>query len=88
MKKTFKMKQKAFFIIFEGLIKQITQFFLEGESLTANSGSVFPKKLCYLIHGKPFKNDKNAFYLILKALFVLKIFEFLSWLFGHIEKTA
>ena len=31
---------------------------------------------------------KNDFYFILKALFVLKIFKFLSWLFGHIEKTA
>ena len=29
---------------------------------------------------------KNAVYFILKALFVLKIFEFLSWLFGHVEK--
>ena len=27
---------------------------------------------------------KNAFYFILKALFVLKIFRFLSWLFGHV----
>ena len=25
---------------------------------------------------------------ILKALFVLKIFKFLSWVFGHMEKTA
>ena len=31
---------------------------------------------------------KNAFYFILKALAVLKIFKFLSWLFGYIEKTA
>ena len=31
---------------------------------------------------------KNAFYFILKDLFVLKIFKFLSWLFGHVEKTA
>ena len=31
---------------------------------------------------------ENAFYFILKALFVLKIFKFWSWLFGHIEKTA
>ena len=31
---------------------------------------------------------KNAFYFTLKALFVLKIFKFLSWLFGHVEKTA
>ena len=34
------------------------------------------------------KMMKNTFYLILKALFVLKIFNFLSRLFGHIEKTA
>ena len=31
---------------------------------------------------------KNAFYFILKTVFVLKIFKFLSSLFGHIEKTA
>ena len=29
---------------------------------------------------------KNAFYFILKALFVLKIFKFLSRLFGHVKK--
>ena len=35
-KRTFKMKYKAFFIIFKGLsVKQITQFFLESESLTS-----------------------------------------------------
>ena len=31
---------------------------------------------------------KNAFYFTLKTLFVLKIFKFLSWLFGHVEKTG
>ena len=31
---------------------------------------------------------KNAFYFILKAFFVIKIFKFLSWLFGHVEKKA
>ena len=36
----------------------------------------------------PLKMVKNAFYFILKALFILKIFKFLPWLFGHIEKTA
>ena len=30
----------------------------------------------------------NAFYFILKAPSVLKIFRFLSWLFGHEEKTT
>ena len=36
----------------------------------------------------PLKIMKNAFYFILKALFVLKIFKFLSRLFGHLGKTA
>ena len=31
---------------------------------------------------------KNAFNFILKALFVLKIFKFLSWISGHVENTA
>ena len=29
---------------------------------------------------------EKAFYFTLKALFVLKIFKFLSWLLGHVEK--
>ena len=28
---------------------------------------------------------KNAFYFTLKALFILKIFKFLSWRFVHVE---
>ena len=35
----------------------------------------------------PSKVMKNAFYFILKALFVLKIYKFLSLLFCHVEKT-
>ena len=34
------------------------------------------------------KNDKKCFFFILKALFVLKMFKFLSLYFGHVEKTA
>ena len=30
---------------------------------------------------------KNAFYFILKALFVLKIFNFLSWLYGNVKNS-
>ena len=52
------------------------------------SDSHLPKKLCYLLHWKPFKKMKNAFYFILKALFILKIFKFLSWLSVHVQKTA
>ena len=29
---------------------------------------------------------KNGFYFTLKALFVLKIFKFLSWIFVHVEQ--
>ena len=36
----------------------------------------------------PLKMMKNAFYFILKVLFVLKIFKFLCSLFRHVEKTA
>ena len=32
------------------------------------------------------KMVKNAFYFTLKAFFILKIFKFLSWLFGHVSK--
>ena len=31
---------------------------------------------------------RNTSYFILKAVFVLKIFKFLSWLFEHLEKMA
>ena len=31
---------------------------------------------------------KNAFYFVVKALFVIKIINFLSQLFGHVGKTA
>ena len=41
-----------------------------------------------LLQLKFFKKMKNAFYFILKAFFVFKIFKFLSWLLGHLEKTA
>ena len=34
------------------------------------------------------KITKNAFYFILKTLFVLMIFKFFSSLFGHVEEAA
>ena len=47
------------------------------------------KNLCYLLQLKrSLKMMKNSFYFPLKAFFLLKIFKFLSWLFGHVEKTA
>ena len=29
---------------------------------------------------------KNVFYFMVKAVFVLEVFPFLSWLFGYVEK--
>ena len=34
----------------------------------------------------PLKMIKSAFYFMSKAVFVPKIFKFLSWLFGHVSK--
>ena len=44
------------------------------------------KKVLFCVSDSPSKMMKNDFYFILKALFVLKIFKFLSLLFGHVEK--
>ena len=42
----------------------------------------------FLATESPWILMKNAFYFILKASSVLKIFKFLSWLFGHVEKMV
>ena len=47
------------------------------------------KNICVIcLIESPLTMMKNAFYFILKALFVLKLFKFLSRLFGHVGKTA
>ena len=40
----------------------------------------------FLAAESPLKMMRNAFYFKSKALFVLKIFKFLFWLFGHVSK--
>ena len=40
----------------------------------------------FLATESPLKRMKNAFYFTSKAIFVLKIFKFLSWYFGHVAK--
>ena len=53
------------------------------------SDSHLPTKTCIIYFTEnPFKMKENAFYFIIKALFALKIFTFLSWLVGHVGKTA
>ena len=44
--------------------------------------------LCYFLDWKPFKSDVKCFLLHFEGFFVLKIFKFLSRLFGHVGKTA
>ena len=46
------------------------------------------KKFFFCFKGSPLKVMENVFYFILKGFFVLKIFNFLSWLYGHVEKRA
>ena len=58
-------------------------------TITLKSDSHLPKKIVFIcFNDNPPKMMKSAFYFILKALFVFKIFEFLFWRFGHVEKTA
>ena len=40
----------------------------------------------FLATESPLKMMKNGFYFTSKALVVLKIFKFLSWLFSHVSK--
>ena len=40
----------------------------------------------FLAIKRPLKMIKNAFNFISRVFFVLKIFKFLSWLFGHVAK--
>ena len=59
------------------------------QRMSLKSDSHLPKKTFFIwFNDSPSKMMKNAFYFISKALFVLKIFKFFSWLFGHVEKTA
>ena len=53
-----------------------------------NQTLIFQKILFYLLQWKSFKMMKSVLYFIWKALFHLKTFKFLSWLFGHVGKMA
>ena len=62
---------------------------LHKSGMILRSGLSPSKKICFIcLNESSLKIKKNALYFILKDLFVLKIFKFLSWLFGRIEKTA
>ena len=49
-------------------------------------GLSLPKKTSFTgLNESPLKMTKNAFDFILKAIFVLKVFKFLYWLFDHVK---
>ena len=51
--------------------------------------SHLPKKILFIcFNDSPSKMMINAFYFVLKAFFILKIFKFSSWLFEHVEKKT
>ena len=53
------------------------------------SDSHLPKKFLFICSNeRPLKMMENDLYFILKTLFVLKIFKFLSLHFGHGKETA
>ena len=52
-------------------------------------GLSFSKKRFFICFNEsPLKVIKTVFNFILKALFVLNIFKFLSWLVANVEKTT
>ena len=53
-------------------------FSCSSQRTAIKSNSHLSKKLFYLLQRKPFKNDEKCFLLILKTLFVHKIFRYLS----------
>ena len=84
----FRQYHKKYFIL-QFVINSI-QFVFNSISPTVLKVGLSPSKKNFVICviESPLKMMKNAFYFILKAFFVLKIFKFLSRLFGHIGKTA
>ena len=75
-----KLSSLAFFAVDEININSV-------ENLKSNLH--LAKKICFICFNEsPIKMLKKCLKFILKALFVLKIFKVLSWLFCHVEKKA
>ena len=71
------------------ILKRAEHFIFPSDADNLKSDSHLQKKfMLFTSMESALKMMKNAFYFILKALFVVKIFKFLSWIFCHVEKTA
>ena len=71
------------------LEKGFTRMFMLKEGLMVSRRVTHVSKTGGLKRNEsPLKMMKNAFYFILKAIFVLKTFKCLCWLFGHVGTRA
>ena len=65
------------------------KLFSKSDSHLLKKFVLFASKKCFIcFNERPLKMMENVFYFFLKALFILKIFKFLSQFFGHIEKIG
>ena len=46
------------------------------------------KEICFIVSMKAFSKRWKMLFISSYKLFAIKIFKFLSWLFGHVEKTG
>ena len=75
------------FCLIKDFTFSLTFCILAAEPNFLNLHSDLPNKYFFSFNQSPLKMLKNAFYFIFKGLFILKIINFLSWLFGHIKKV-
>ena len=73
------------FRIFTGMLLLRVSSFMCAEFFYLIKGTLSSLRQC-LATESPLKIIKSAFYFTLKALLILNIFKFLSWIFGHIIK--
>ena len=73
------------FRIFTGMLLLRVSSFMCAEFFYLVKGTLSSLRQCLATKG-PLKIIKNAFYFTLKALFILNIFKFLPWIFGHIKQ--
>ena len=79
-------KVKIYFLVW--LWQQLKIWYVSSMSNYDSLKDELLKKIVICLIESPFEMTKNAFYFILKVLSVLKVFKILSWLFGHVGKTA
>ena len=79
----------SFFLLCLKYFKNVDRMFYVSLPLKIKVGvSPFKKDCSICFNESHLQMIKNGFYFILKVLFILKIFKFLSGIFGHVEKAT